>query len=132
MTRGTGSRHRAGFTLLEVLVAFGILVTALTLIAAEFSRHLAVLQRLQGSITAHHSAERSLLQEILRRELKAPLSLDALPEGYTASLQINPIQFEQGPLQGVTLEQATAEISWRFRGRAESTGVGTGLLPEGS
>lgn len=117
---------RAGFSLIEVLVAFGILVSCLTLLAAVFTRHIEILQRIQRSLVAQNLSSQALAHRILEREHAAAFQ-DLLPEGFTVEEQTTPVQFQDKFLRGVELQQVTARASWSSRGKAYSESASTGL-----
>ena len=115
---------KKGFTLLEVLIAFAILTTGLTLLAAEFSRHLAALQLLQTSVALQQLAEEQMIQETLRRDL----NLETL--GGESSLSIRPFSWDQGLLKGLVIDQATVEVSSTIRNRVQTVGLTSGFQQE--
>lgn len=118
---------RAGFTLLEVLVAFAILVSALTLTAALFRRHIEAAQRLERSVCARHLADQRLLEEFVRRRQEVEPASSVDPEGFAAELSVEPLILEAEPLKGLPFERAVARVVWEFRRRSESIALSAGL-----
>ena len=105
---GTGRRNNAhGFTLLELLIALGVLVTALTLIAASFGRHLFALRLLEGSLTSHHLTEELLIREELQRERQLDVPIDTV-EGFTPVTRWETVQLPRSPLEDLELDLVTA------------------------
>ena len=123
----TGRRKKAnGFTLLELLIAMAVLVTALTLIAVGFSRQLFALRLLEDSLTSHHLAEELLVREVLQREKDLDVPLDSV-EGFTPSANRQTIQISRGSLSGLEMDLLTAEVSWNLRGVSRSSRMTAGF-----
>lgn len=120
------TRKPSGFTLLEVLLAFAILVTGLTLVLQIFGRHLNVVQSLSSSLTALHLADEQLIGEALQRE-QTLTSTSTSPENFIPSIKVDPIHFDQDPLKNFTLDQVTADVSWEARRESRLTRMKTGF-----
>ncbi len=112
---------RSGFTLIEVLVAFGILLSALVLIAAGLGRHLAALQGMERFVAARQLAESQMTRELLLRELPG-LSIppDLLPEGFSSEWSLKDFPLEVEPVKDLEMEQGTSVVTWRLRGQDRS------------
>lgn len=124
-SEGAGSR---GFTLVEVLVALGILTTGLTLVAAAFSRHLAALAALRGSLTAHRLAEEELVREYVRRCCGAEIPAQPL-EAFTVRLDLRSVVLQPEPVKDLQMEQATSEVSWNLRQQQRTLKMTAGFSP---
>ncbi len=124
-------RHRAhgrpGFTLMEVLVAFAIMLTGLTLIAGIFGRHLKVLQLLRNSLTASDAADELLIQEAIGRERGPVISADKPQEGFTPQTLQNPLQFDKDPVKGLLIDEVSAGVSWSVRQQNRLTQIKAGF-----
>ncbi len=119
-----------GFTLIEVLLAFAVLVSALTLIAAAFSRHLAALQLLQRSVAAHGVANRQLIQGMFRREAGIPVPAKGTEGDLEWELVLAPFSLEPEPLKEVRIDDAQIHVNWAFRQQQRSLRISTGLSAE--
>ncbi|MBI3333322.1 MAG: prepilin-type N-terminal cleavage/methylation domain-containing protein [Candidatus Omnitrophica bacterium] len=119
---------RKGFTLVEVLIAFAILTAGLILVAAEFGRHLAALQLLQAQVTLRAQADREMVGEILRREGIVQVVGDEEPAGISITgPAVKPVSFDEEPLKGLTIDQATVGASLKMRNRVQSAQITTGF-----
>lgn len=116
-----------GFTLIEVLIAFAILSSVLTLVAAGFSRHLHVLQMFRRSVSAHGLAERRVIGEVLRREAEVELPGEE-EEGTTVKVLVKPARFQQEPVPEFLLDGVTVSSSWRVPEGDRSETIEVGLL----
>ncbi len=121
--------YRTGFTLLEVLAAFAVLVTALTLIAAAFTRHLQAIRFLTDSVTAYRIADRILQGEIFRRREGVQMESSQLPQGFTSQILQEQITLGTPPVDGLAMERVRAQVDWSSRGQARSSEVSSGFLP---
>ncbi len=131
MTLGIGrnSLKEAGFTLIEVLAAFAVLLSGLTLVAAAFTRHLAAVQLLEDSLDAGRWADQRLIQETLRRELNVQRAHeDLLPAGVASELTFRSSRPDQDPLKELVIEEGTAQVSWVRRSQQRSTQLTTGFV----
>ncbi|MBI3615876.1 MAG: type II secretion system protein [Candidatus Omnitrophica bacterium] len=128
---GTGSSRRnergGGFTLVEVLIAFAVLITAVTLIATQWSRSLSALQFLESSITLQRLAEEQMIQEILRRELNLRFPSEKSWVGPAAEWSLQPFSWSEGPLKGLVIDQSTVKISSKVRDRTQSVEITGGF-----
>lgn len=115
------------FTLLEVLVAFAILSTGLTLIAAAMSRHLAALQLLESSLSAQQAAQSQMLREIARRDDALEIPADPSEERFSPKVEVAPVAWETEPLRGLEMERVTSEVSWAVRSQPRSLHVTAGF-----
>ena len=123
----TGRRKKAnGFTLLELLIAMAVLVTALTLIAVGFSRQLFALRLLEDSLTSHHLAEELFVRGVLQREKDLDVPLDSV-EGFTPSASRQAIQVSRGSLSALEMDLLTAEVSWNLRVVSRSSRMTAGF-----
>ncbi len=104
-----------GFTLLEILVAFAVLATGLTLITAAIGRHLAALQILETSLSARQVAQARMVREIIRRSDRMEIPADPSEERFSPRIEVAPVTLETDPLRGLEMEQVTSEVSWAVR-----------------
>ena len=126
----TGRRNKAdGFTLLELLIAMGVLVTALTLIAAGFSRQLFALRLLEGSLTSRHLTEELFLKEALQRENKVDVPVPSV-DGFSLSSRWEAVELERSPLQNLGMDLLTAETSWDWHGLSHPSRMVAGFSKE--
>lgn len=125
----TGKRGNKGFTLVEILVAFTIFITALVAIAASFSRHINALGVLHSSIAAHQLADRTLLQGWISQRENLQFPQEEAPEGFRSQLTRTPISWEEESLKDLAFEQMTAQASWSRRGQSRSTQLQAGFQP---
>ena len=105
-----------GFTLLEVLLAFAILISALTLISAGFGRQIAALQALEGSVDAHHAAEGGMIRELIRRETGSEPAEEGAPV-VVAPFTVSPLTLKTEPFKDVTVDLGSARVFWTSRGQ---------------
>lgn len=105
----------AGFTLFEILVAFAILTTGLTLMAAALQRHLAALQLLQTSLSARPLADRQLVGEILRRSEEIEIPPEPADPRYTPGFQVTSAPLGAGPAKDLEMERVTSQVGWSVR-----------------
>ena len=120
-----------GFTLLEVLLAFAILLTGLTLVLQIFGRHLHVVERLSASLTALHLADDQLIGEALRRGENLIVTSPS-QDNFTAALKVESVQLDQEPLKNFTLDQATADVAWELRKEPRSMHLKAGFQSKSS
>jgi type II secretory pathway pseudopilin PulG len=114
-----------GFTLIEVLAAFAILVTALILGSVAFSRHLNVTRLLDHTLAASALADRQAIEALERYAQQVPV--EARGEEGIFRWEVSapePMEADQ------TLQTITARVSWEFWGHERSASISTGLLPE--
>jgi type II secretory pathway component PulJ len=102
----------AGFTLLEVLVAFGILFSCLVLMASLFTRHLEILQRMERAMAARSLSHREIAREAVERRHSAKF-----PAGTAVERTVEPVELEIDPDRRVALDRVTARAAWSFRNR---------------
>ncbi len=120
-----GRRAPLGFTLIEVLVAFAILVTALILGAAVFSRHLNVTRLLDHTLAASALADRETIAALARHTQQLPVETEGQEGIFRWEVSApEPIEAEQ------TLQKITTQVFWGFRGHERSVRIATGLSPE--
>ena len=115
------------FTLLEVLVAFAILSTGLTLIAVAIGRQLAALQILETSLSAQQVAQAQMLREIARRDDALEIPEDPSEERFSLKLGVAPVAWEAEPLRGLEMEQVTSGVSWAVRRQPRALQVTAGF-----
>ena len=118
-----------GFTLLEVLVAFGILFSFLTLLAAGFTRHLELLQRMERTLAAESLADREIARAALERRWEAEFTADP-PAGYSIQRQTETVSLDLSPEPSVELDQVTAVASWSFRDKEYAESSWAGFRPQ--
>ena len=116
-----------GFTLIEVLLAFAVLISALTLISAAFSRHLAALQLLQQSIVAHEWADRQLIEGMFRRQVQASLPARGEEGALQWELSVASVSLEPEPLKEIRMDEVKAEVNWPFRNQSRSLRISAGF-----
>ena len=131
-TSATSSRRPAGFTLVEILVAFGILTTVVILIAAGMSRSLSAIGVLERSLEAGHLAQHALLDELLQRQQPIVLPEDPLPDDITRQVLTQAVTFDQDPFRGVVMDETRSEVSWTARHDHRTTQLTTALAPQPS
>ena len=127
-TSETGKKNN-GFTLLEVLIAFAVLVSVLVLVAALFSRHLAVLDRLEQSLLASHWNERQVIQAIVRRQSGDLLPAQGKEGPLSWSLSLQELPLEGHPATELRMQRLTAQVSWFSRNQAHSQSITTAVPP---
>ncbi len=119
-------RARSGFTLLEVLVAFAVLATGITLIAAALGRHLAALQILETSLAARQVADGQLLREIIRRGDQMEIPPAPPDPRFTPQTKTESVTLETDPVRGMVIDRVTAEVSWAVRQQPRELRVSMG------
>ena len=139
MTSSVGRRQRKtsiqrGFTLLEVLAAFAVLVTGLTLIATAFTRHLHALRLLSDSVTAYRITDQTLQRELLKRREGVEVEALPLPPGFTPQIRPEQITLEirmvnEVQAVNVVMERLRAQVTWTTRGQARSSEIAGGVVP---
>lgn len=112
----------SGFTLLEVLVAFGILFSCLVLMASLFTRHLEILQRMDRAMAARSLSHREIAREAVERRHSAKFPAETAVER-----TVEPVQLEIGPERRVTLDRVTGRAVWSFRNREYTESSSAGL-----
>lgn len=116
-----------GFTLLEILVAFAILVTGITLIATALRRHFVALQILETSLAAQQMAQEGLVREIVRRSDSLEIPSEPPDERFTPRLEVTSVPLETEPVRDLEVEQMTSEVSWTVRQQPRSLQVVAGF-----
>ena len=113
MMSATGKKpaHRNGFTLLEILIASAVLLIGFSLVAMQISRHLTVLQILEGSINAHQLADKQLIEAVLRQQSGLPIAAEGIEDGFSWSVREEELKPPYEALN-VTL----AQVPWGFHG----------------
>lgn len=114
----------SGFTLLEVLVAFGILFSCLVLLASLFTRHLEILQRMERAMAARSLSHREIGREAVERRHGAKF-----PAETTAGRTVKPVHLEISPERRVPLDWVIARAAWSFRNREYAESSSAGLRP---
>ena len=79
----------AGFTLLEVIVAFALLATTVTVILQLFSSNLRVLSTSEDFVWATARAEAAMREVLDRKDLTVGTSSETTPDGYTVETTIS-------------------------------------------
>jgi len=119
------ARHRSGFTLLEVLIAFAILMVALGLLLPAFST------MLDHSAKAAEEARAAALASNLLDRVGADLPLSdgtsaGEAEGYGWHLAITPLGAEEDRLNWPSgAHRVEVTIEWRSAGRVWSESFAT-------
>ena len=86
----TGMLKRSeGFTLLEVVVAFVILASAVVIILQLFSSDLRILVRSEDYIWMSMQAQVKMREVLDREDLKVSMSRETAPEGYVTETTIS-------------------------------------------
>jgi len=86
----TGMLKRSeGFTLLEVVVAFVILASAVVIILQLFSSDLRILARSEDYIWMSMQAQVKMREVLDREDLKVSTSQETAPEGYVTETTIS-------------------------------------------
>jgi hypothetical protein len=106
------------------------LISAVTLLAAGFSRHLAALQLLQRSIAAHEVANRQLIQGLVRRETGVSIPARGTEGELEWDLSVAPVSLESEPLKEIRIDEAKARVEWSFRNQQRSLEISTGFSPQ--
>lgn len=84
-------RRSEGFTLLEVIVAFALLASTVTVIFQLFSSDLRVLTRSGDYIWLSARAEAKMREVLDREDLKQGTQSETSPEGYTTETQVSKV-----------------------------------------
>ena len=119
--KGRFSLSSRAFTLIEVLVAFGLLATGLIVVAGGFSRHLAALGLLNQTVAAHRIAQQRMVREAVVQELEVQFPDEPLvPAGFGAGWVQEPVTLTGPPVEGVAFQRALAKVFWSARGQSRS------------
>lgn len=84
-------RRSEGFTLLEVVVAFVILASAVVVILQLFSADLRILSRSEDYIWMSAEAQAKMREVLDSEELKVSVSSETVPEGYVVETTISKV-----------------------------------------
>ena len=109
---------RAGFTLLEVLVALAILGIAITVILQLFSANLQALSASEDYVQASLRASAKMRELLDDRELEEKAWGEISPEGYRLSMAVKEALTERTELLPVRLLEIDLTVRWN-RGTRE-------------
>ena len=109
---------KKGFTLLEVLVAFVLLATAVTVILQLFSSSLKVLSRSEDFVHAAVMADAKMREALYNPELAEKEWVETTAEGYTISMDVKKVFENRTDGLPVVILQVGLVISWK-RGEKE-------------
>jgi general secretion pathway protein I len=112
--------RKDGFTLLEVLVAFVLLVTVVTVILQLFSANIKALSVSEDYASAVVRAE-SKMREILDNEqLAENVWSETSPEGYRFDITVAKAYEARTKDLPVTILEIGVTMSWKMRGKDKS------------
>lgn len=114
-----------GFTLLEVLVAFVLLATAVTVVLQLFSANFKTLSTSEEYINAVIKAE-SVMREVLGNDdLVEKMWSETTPEGYRIDIRVHPVHQERTRDLPLKLLEIDLTVSWRSGAKERSVRVRT-------
>jgi len=102
----------AGFTLLEVIVAFALLATTVTVILQLFSSNLRVLTTSEDFVWATARAEAAMREVLDRENLTVGTSSETTPEGYTVETTISKVLETRTRELPLEMLEVSVRLSW--------------------
>lgn len=102
----------AGFTLLEVIVAFALLATTVTVILQLFSSNLRVLSTSEDFVWATARAEAAMREALDRENLAVGTSSETTPDGYTVETTISKVLETRTRELPLEMLEVGVKLSW--------------------
>ncbi len=103
---------KRGFSLIEVLLAFAVLTSCLTVVATAFSRHITALRFLQDSLIADPLTENALIHEALKEQVQFPDEGVSPDLKFETRLSRADLPLEDPAVQGLFFEEIIARTEW--------------------
>ncbi len=102
----------AGFTLLEVIVAFALLATTVTVILQLFSSNLRVLSTSEDFVWATARAEAAMRETLDKENLAVGTSSETTSDGYTVETTISKVLETRTRELPLEMLEVGVKLSW--------------------
>ncbi len=115
----TALRRSDGFTLLEVMVAFALLASTVTVILQLFSSNLQVIARSEDYVWMSARAQAQMRETLDREDLTEGTQSETTPDGYTVETVISRVLEARTRELPLELLEIAVKLTWQDGGASE-------------